>query len=119
MGPMPVKILTVCKHGLVRSVALADVLKLHFELVDVIPVGYASNSQATFDMLCNWANFVIFMEERYIDKIHFAKPSQILVCEVGQDRYGNSHNKELIEKCWNWTRQFASVLGIQEHNRSI
>ena len=117
---MPVKILTVCKHGLVRSVGLADVLKLHFEEVDVIPVGYFSNSRETLLQLMEWADFIVVMENRYRFKIpHPEFEGKVITCEVGQDTYGNSHNRALIDTVWHWARTNQQRLGIKEHNRKI
>ena len=114
------RILTVCKHGLVRSVGLADVLKLHFEPVDVIPVGNASNSPETLEMLYEWADHIVIMEERYRKRIHIQKHRErAIVCEVGQDTYGNSHARPLIDKCWQWARKNQDLLDIKEHSRSI
>ena len=62
-----VKIVTMCSKGLVRSVALADVLKLHFEPVDVILIGCNSNSEETIKMLSAWADKLIAMEQRYVE----------------------------------------------------
>lgn len=125
-----VKILTCYKQGLVRSVGLTDVLKMHFEPVDVIPVGLTSNSRDTLVMLFTWTDWVICMDnKRYLqacalaEKNGWADPQEIknkiLVCDVGQDIYGNSHNPILIDQCWRWCRSMASTLGIQEHFRSI
>jgi len=138
----PIRIVTACKQGLVRSVGLADVLKMHFEPVDVIPVGLNSNSQETLQMLYEWCNFFIIMEERYFDRIPGGvtyklptytlcswtdeikeelkkKNAKVLTCEVGQDIYGNSHHPELIDKCWQWARLVQVAMGIKEHQRKI
>ncbi len=127
---MTVKILTCCSQGLCRSVGLADVLKLHFEPVDVIPVGLASNSRETLLMLFEWADWVVSMDSTlYTRAISIAEkdtwdvPNSLrkkqLVCDVGRDIYGNSHNPILIDMCWQWCRNKASTLGIQEHFRRI
>lgn len=114
------KILTVCAQGLCRSVGLADVLKLHFEPVDVIPVGYRGNTKETLIMLGEWADFVIVMEEKYKRKLPpEMDQSKMLVCEVGPDVYGNSHHRVLIDKVWQWARKNQHILGITEHNRRI
>jgi predicted protein tyrosine phosphatase len=113
------KILTCCSQGLCRSVGLADVLKLHFEPVDVIPIGLDSNSQETIAMLCEWADVVVVMEEKYLKKLPEISTSKVLVCEVGRDSYGNSHNPQLIDKCWRWARLNVGIMGIQEHSRRV
>jgi len=116
---MSKKIITVCKHGLIRSVALADVLKLHFEPVDVIPVGCYSNSYDTLDMLGRWSDHIVFMQSKYQDSFPQEWFYKFIDCDVGPDNYGNSHNRELIDKVWDWCRQHSRELGIKEHNRSI
>ncbi len=117
-----VKILTVCSQGLCRSVGLADVLKLHFEPVDVLPAGYRGNTPETLTMLGNWADWIIVMQEKYIKKIPIDiknRGDKLLVCDVGPDRYGNSHHRELIDQVWQWTRREQNKLGIKEHHRRI
>lgn len=124
---MTVKILTVCAQGLCRSVGLADVLKLHFEPVDVIPVGYSGNTAFTLDMLVNnWADFVVCMEAKYVAKLEKKLQqtkkewkAEVLVCDVGPDTYGNSHNPGLIDQCWRWARANQLQLGIREHRRKL
>jgi predicted protein tyrosine phosphatase len=117
------KILTCCSKGLCRSVGLADVLKLHFEPVDVIPIGLDSNSLETISMLYEWADYIILMEEKYGSKfsriVGPGSKRHVYICEVGPDIYGNSHNPVLIDKCWRWVRSMVNTLGITEHFRRI
>jgi predicted protein tyrosine phosphatase len=115
-----VKIVTACKQGLVRSVGLADVLKMHFEPVDVIPVGLNSNSKETLEMLGQWCDWFVVMEQRYLKRVPAGVPKEkLLVCEVGQDTYGNSHNPVLIDMVWRWTRLNQRKMGINEHTKRI
>lgn len=115
-----VRIVTACSQGLCRSVGLADVLKLHFEPVDVIPIGVRGNSKETLSMLGNWCDYLIVMESRYADRIPQDVPrAKIIVCEVGRDTYGNSHNPQLIDKVWQWTRRNGWLMGIKEHNKRL
>lgn len=113
------KILTVCRAGLVRSVALADVLKLHFEETDVLPCGIHFNSYDTLQMLFHWADRIIVMEDRYKLGIGEQWLYKTHVCEVGPDTYGTPKKPELIDKVWNWARENQSVLGIQEHDKVL
>ncbi len=113
------KIVTMCRQGLVRSVALADVLKLHFEPVDVIPIGYAGNTTATKRMLWTWADLIIVMEEKYLGALREEDMDKAHVCEVGPDTYGNSHNPKLIDFCWRWCRSNSDVLEIAEHFKKL
>lgn len=114
-----IKILTMCRQGLVRSVALADVLKLHFEPVDVIPIGYFGNTPVTQEMLCKWADFVVVMEQKYLQHIQKEFIPKTFVCEVGPDTYGHSHNPMLIDKCWRWARSMQKVFGMTEHTKKL
>lgn len=114
-----VKIVTMCRQGLVRSVALADVLKLHFEPVDVLPIGYFGNSEATKEMLFNWADFIIVMQEKYLKYIREADLPRTCVCDVGPDVYGNAQHPQLISKVWDWVRKHQNELGIREHTKSL
>ena len=122
------KILTVCAQGLVRSVALADVLKLHFEPVDVIPVGHKknANSAETLRMLCDWSDWIIVMQPHYQQRLekrlgleHLQNYYRILCCDVGKDTYGHSHNPVLIDKVWRWARGSQQILGIKEHRKRL
>lgn len=114
-----IKIVTACKHGLVRSVGLADVLKLHFEPVDVIPIGLNSNSKETLEMLGQWCDWFVIMEARYRKRVPPGFEQKIIVCEVGQDVYGNSHHRQLIDKVWQWARRNQTRLGIKEHSKRL
>jgi predicted protein tyrosine phosphatase len=111
------RIVTMCRQGLVRSVALADVLKLHFEPVDVVPVGYFGNTEQLKDMLFEWADAIIVMEQKYNKHVHPRWAEKVYVCEVGPDTYGNSHNPVLISKVWEWCRKNQTALKIKEHNK--
>lgn len=113
------KILTVCRAGLVRSVALADVLKLHFEMTDVLSLGIDFSSRATQDMLFKWADRIIVMEDHYKNKIPQEYIDKTLVCDVGPDTYGTPKNPDLIAKVFDWTRKQAQVLEITEHNKIL
>jgi len=113
------KILTVCRAGLVRSVALADVLKLHFEPTDVIPVGIDFNEPETISMLCEWADIIVVMQAHYKLRFDQKWQSKICVCDVGPDIYGSSKHKDLIEKVFVWARATQHILKISEHNKVL
>lgn len=113
------KILTVCRAGLVRSVALADVLKLHFEPTDVLPMGKDFNSEDTKYMLYNWADKIVVMEEHYKNSIPESYWHKTLVCEVGPDGYGSSKNPILIDLVFSWAREHQDILGVKEHHNII
>jgi len=111
----------MCRVGLSRSVALTDVLKCHFEPVDVIPVGLNTNSKETLHMLVNeWSDYTILMREKFRAeleaKIGPLPQHKILVCEVGPDIHGyNSQNRAIIiDKVWRWARANLAPYGITE-----
>ena len=120
-----VRILTVCLAGITRSVGMADVLKFHFDPVDVIPIGCSRkvNSSETLNLLCNyWADWIIVMEDTLVDKLKqrledYPFPeNKILLCNVGPDiGFGQDrHRPILIDKAWRWVRANAHKLGIKE-----
>lgn len=119
MGCGMKNIVTVCRQGLVRSVGLADVLKLHFEPVDVIPVGIASNT-GSLPILFAWADHIIVMEEKYKERIPEEFKNKVKVCEVGPDTYGHGPRRAiLIDMVWRWARENQELLGITEHNKVL
>lgn len=113
------KIVTMCRQGLVRSVSLTDVLKLHFEPVDVIPIGYFANSLETKEMLFTWADFIVVMEAHMAKYVPEAFLSKVLVCEVGPDVYGRHNHPALLDKTWRWARENQALLGIKEHSKKL
>ena len=124
----PRRIITVCSQGLCRSVALADVLKLHFEPVDVLPIGVNGNSRETLHMLYDWAHCVIAMHQPVLDIIERRVkrwigdnpfPIPHYLCDVGPDSYHNPKHPQLIDRVWRWAREHSEVLGITEHTRKI
>lgn len=110
---MKKKILTVCSAGLVRSVGICDVLKVHFD-ADAIPVGIDANEKETLEMLYKWADWIVLMMHIWEGRIPLEYRSKIKVCPVGEDTYGNSRNRELIDKVYQWTRENREVLGLPE-----
>ena len=114
-----VKIITMCRQGLVRSVALADVLKLHFEPVDVIPIGHFGNTDETKKMLFHWADYIVVMEHHYLKHVPDIHLDKTFVCEVGPDNYGSSKHPQLIGTVWRWARDNQDALGIKEHNKRV
>ena len=112
----PMKILTVCHQGLCRSVALADVLKLHFRPVDVIPIGSGSNSRETIEMMCAWADRIVVMQGHMKDHVPPAHASKVMICDVGPDTYEiGPRTPRLIDAAWNWVRANKDALGVDEH----
>lgn len=116
------RILTMCRQGLVRSVALADVLKMHFRPVDVMSIGHFANTPATIEMMCCWADRIVVMEEHYKKHVPAEFHYKVLICDVGPDvdNPQGSKTPKLIKKCWDWVRLFKTELGgIQEHQERL
>lgn len=90
------KILTVCDQGNNRSVVLAHQLKYWGH--DVIPVGLATNSQATLHMLYRWADRIIVTENGMKSKIPADFDPKIETWDVGPDTYPRPMNRELLDK---------------------
>ena len=116
------KIVTACLAGLVRSVSLADVFKCHYEPIDAIPVGMGSNFVGTIEMLGEWCDWFILMEEHYRDLYlkpgHInIPPEKVLVCEVGPDTYGDRRHPVLINKCIAWVAENETRLGIKRKEK--
>lgn len=111
------KIVTVCRAGLCRSVALADILKLHYENTDVIPVGISFNSDEIKSLLFAWADRIIVMEKQFVDRVPHEFSGKIMICDVGPDIWNNPKHPELISKVWNWLRD--NNMGLVEHSRIL
>jgi len=92
---------------------------MYFEPVDVLPVGHASNSRETLNMLFEWADSIIVLEAHYLAHIPAEFSHKAVVCEVGHDNYHNSRHRQLIDMCWNWARLNSKTLGIAEHSREV
>lgn len=119
------KILTVCRAGLIRSNALANVLKLHFKPVDVLACGIGEhslgrmNQEDTLKMLFEWADKIIVMETRYKEKIFPQYQNKVFICDVGADVWNNCTHPDLINKVFIWARLNAQKLGVTEHNEIL
>ena len=114
-----IKVLTMCRVGLSRSLAMTDVLKFHFWPVDVVPVGLSRNSPETLRMLVDWADHVILMREKFhkelVELIGPVTEGKIKICEVGADVHGyvGEGRAHLINACWAWLRDNYQTLGIK------
>lgn len=123
-----VKILTVCRAGLVRSVALAGWLKRHYKPVEALTVGCGFydedpsdpgsyvffNNAKTKQMLYDWADFIVVMETRFRKFIPFRHLGKTLICDVGDDFDHDPTNPVLVNKCKKWCEENAELLGIKE-----
>jgi protein-tyrosine-phosphatase len=88
------KILTMCQGGHVRSVAAKYLLKYKYGH-DVIACGWESNSEATRDMLCAWADYIVIMQTEFKQFIPSQYHSKLFAYDVGPDHYGNPFHPAL------------------------
>lgn len=89
------KILCVCQGGNSRSVHLAYVLKYRYG-VDALACGWEGNEPATVEMLCEWAERIIVVEEFMIEKIADKHQPKVRCFDVGPDRFFQP-NIELLQ----------------------
>jgi len=96
------KILTLCRGGHVRSVALKYLLHYNCEeRHDVIACGWESNSQETREMLYGWADYIVVMTKdfaQYVPEKFHNKPSggrKLFCYDVGEDRFMNPFHPEI------------------------
>ena len=93
------KILTVCEHGNVRSVACAYLIKSIYKH-DTLACGVKETSEETKKMLYDWADKVILMDKSlllefgYLDR----EKNKLSILDVGKDVWHNSNAQELHHK---------------------
>lgn len=101
------KVLTVCIGGVVRSVAIADVLRNNHG-IDAIPLSAVNNSKETFEMLCDWADKIIMVEPRDAGTIppqykgkwqncYTWECEKTEVFDIGLDKWGSARHPELTK----------------------
>jgi len=88
------KILCVCSHGNVRSVALAYQLKTIYNH-EAIAIGAKEVSPKTFNMLEKWADKVIWLD-KWPKEWKLNKKYSIV--NVGEDVWHNPFSQELQHK---------------------
>lgn len=108
------KILTICRAGIVRSGGLSRLLKERFGYWDTLQAGVETNSQETLDMLYKWADRILVTCEDYmplegaINKrvpIEYAYKTKLF--PIGQDVFGNAYSPELGDKIINIMKDFV------------
>jgi len=92
------KVLTICQGGNCRSVCLGFVLKYKYN-IDAVAASWEKNTKRTLDMLCEWADKIIFVEAQFIKYVPKKYSKKFIVIELGPDRWGNSLHPELINIC--------------------
>lgn len=99
-----IKILTICEHGNIRSVAMAYLIKTIYQHKhEVLSCGIKDISKKTFWQLCSWADKVVFMDKKlvpsvieYDDKNHMP---EIIIANLGKDIWHDAQAQELVHKC--------------------
>lgn len=90
-----VKILAICRGGNCRSVALAYLCRYEFGH-DAIAYGWEKGDSSTLSMLCTWADFIVVMQKEFVCFVPKEFGKKIRICDVGEDRWCNSFNPELL-----------------------
>lgn len=89
------KILIVCRAGVVRSVALAKILRELFGH-DAIPISGRFNSPETLSMLSAWADKIFVVEPDYVFHLpEYIRPNVELI-DLGPDIFHDSTDPALI-----------------------
>lgn len=96
---MKKRFLCVCQKGCNRSVFMVYRLKRHGH--SAIPVGWYTEDAETLDMLCEWADCIVVMQEEFRVRIHSRFHYKVVVVDVGPDKWGPrwaSEMKRIIYK---------------------
>lgn len=91
------KILCICEHGNVRSVALRYLLETIYGY-DALAMGMKDNSEETKQLLYQWADKIIFLDSRLMINLPVSINQKIHLIDVGSDVWHNSQAQELHHK---------------------
>jgi predicted protein tyrosine phosphatase len=89
------KTLAICQGGLVRSVSLTSVLR-YMSDQDAIAYGLEKGTLRTMQMLCDWADHVVVMQEKFATPVDAFFKKMICVCDVGPDIWSNPLHPDLV-----------------------
>lgn len=92
------KILTMCQGGNTRSVHCAYLLKERYGHADTLACGFQRNSIETLDMLFNWADVIVLMDDWFIDHVPDKYKDKVIVFAVGDDIWGTPLHQALVDK---------------------
>ncbi len=95
------KILCVCRAGIVRSGALSMNLKQRFGYLDTLQAGVDFNSPETLSMLYAWADKIYIVEDVFWNNIPEEFKAKTELINIGPDVWGNCMNPELQSKVIN------------------
>jgi hypothetical protein len=87
------KVLTVCEHGLNRSVAARWLLQHQGH--EAIPVGLECHSADTLDLLYAWADRILLLDARLRSRL---PTENLTVWDVGPDRYPHHYHPDLVRQ---------------------
>jgi predicted protein tyrosine phosphatase len=90
------KIVTICQGGNSRSVGCGYLLKYKYGC-DTLACGWEGNTPETLRMLCEWADFVIIMQEEFRKYVPEEFHGKLQVVDVGPDIWCNSLHPDLLE----------------------
>lgn len=93
------KILCLCRAGVVRSVALAKILKELFGH-DALSVSWQYNSKKTLDILFEWAETIAIVEPGYHKYVPKRYSSKVVLVDIGEDDWHDAIHPELIDKLY-------------------
>lgn len=88
------KILCVCDQGNNRAVHFSSILK--YEGHETIPIGLATTSAETLEMLFQWADLILCTDTTQV--IPPPYQTKYRLYNVGQDRYPRPFNRQLYLK---------------------
>lgn len=88
------KILCICKQGIVRSGALVWLLKVE-HAHDAVAVGYETNGSEVIKLLGTWADRIIALDNASYQSVPLVFISKTDVFNVGEDRWHDPGNLEL------------------------
>ena len=93
------KVLCVCEHGNVRSVALAYLIKTIYKH-EAIALGIKSSSENTREMLYEWADKIIYLDPSIVknNEIKDKNLAKVSILDVGEDIWHEPFSQELQHK---------------------
>lgn len=105
------KVLCLCQAGVVRSGAMAYILKYHFE-TDAIAASLECNSSHTLAHLVEWADHVLLMDKK-LKSLYLNRglgEEKLVLCDVGEDRWKNPFHPDLLGIVHQWAIAFVPQL---------
>ena len=94
------RVLTVCRWGCVRSVALREALVRELG-VDSVAIGLEKNSTETIQALAGWADIIVVASDHLMQcrRAALLPPGKTVILNLGKDVWQNARNPVLYAKC--------------------